>query len=235
MTPLLLSILMLIVLYGIYFSARSARLQASPCDFLDAGNAIPGWAVMFLLPGLLIGGIGLQRHLGLVSMYGLQASHVAIGLVPAAIAALLIWNRMWFVTRVAGLPTPGEALGQYYGSIALRVILLGLTVLYALPFAGNILSFAAVELELATAGLITRAAGVWLLTLSLAIPSIIGGWRATILTLAMLSVLLLLFLPAVALFTELTASDPGFPMTAIPRSEERRVGKECRSRWSPYH
>src|SRR2546430_6173890 len=23
--------------------------------------------------------------------------------------------------------------------------------------------------------------------------------------------------------------------TAAPRSEERRVGKECRSRWSPYH
>ena len=24
-------------------------------------------------------------------------------------------------------------------------------------------------------------------------------------------------------------------MTEIQRSEERRVGKECRSRWSPYH
>ena len=24
-------------------------------------------------------------------------------------------------------------------------------------------------------------------------------------------------------------------MNAHPRSEERRVGKECRSRWSPYH
>src|SRR3712207_8372770 len=23
--------------------------------------------------------------------------------------------------------------------------------------------------------------------------------------------------------------------TFVPRSEERRVGKECRSRWSPYH
>ena len=23
--------------------------------------------------------------------------------------------------------------------------------------------------------------------------------------------------------------------TEVPRSEERRVGKECRSRWSPYH
>ena len=24
-------------------------------------------------------------------------------------------------------------------------------------------------------------------------------------------------------------------LRAITRSEERRVGKECRSRWSPYH
>src|SRR2546429_8527530 len=28
---------------------------------------------------------------------------------------------------------------------------------------------------------------------------------------------------------------PAFPQLAFPRSEERRVGKECRSRWSPYH
>ena len=25
------------------------------------------------------------------------------------------------------------------------------------------------------------------------------------------------------------------PLFALCRSEERRVGKECRSRWSPYH
>src|SRR2546430_4099197 len=26
-----------------------------------------------------------------------------------------------------------------------------------------------------------------------------------------------------------------FPARSVARSEERRVGKECRSRWSPYH
>ena len=26
-----------------------------------------------------------------------------------------------------------------------------------------------------------------------------------------------------------------FALLALHRSEERRVGKECRSRWSPYH
>jgi len=31
-------------------------------------------------------------------------------------------------------------------------------------------------------------------------------------------------------------STTGVPTTVFsPRSEERRVGKECRSRWSPYH
>ena len=29
--------------------------------------------------------------------------------------------------------------------------------------------------------------------------------------------------------------DLGIRMEAKIRSEERRVGKECRSRWSPYH
>src|SRR2546428_3554581 len=27
----------------------------------------------------------------------------------------------------------------------------------------------------------------------------------------------------------------GLPLPELVRSEERRVGKECRSRWSPYH
>ena len=27
----------------------------------------------------------------------------------------------------------------------------------------------------------------------------------------------------------------GYEVVLVNRSEERRVGKECRSRWSPYH
>jgi len=31
------------------------------------------------------------------------------------------------------------------------------------------------------------------------------------------------------------ADTQGLPIKSLLRSEERRVGKECRSRWSPYH
>ena len=35
--------------------------------------------------------------------------------------------------------------------------------------------------------------------------------------------------------SSLTAGDVKHTIEAFVRSEERRVGKECRSRWSPYH
>src|SRR5256885_16392039 len=34
---------------------------------------------------------------------------------------------------------------------------------------------------------------------------------------------------------QLVIKEPVGPVAAFTRSEERRVGKECRSRWSPYH
>jgi len=44
--------------------------------------------------------------------------------------------------------------------------------------------------------------------------------------------------PAVAApLTEVYGAADGAVVSRVPagRSEERRVGKECRSRWSPYH
>src|SRR5688572_33179574 len=46
---------------------------------------------------------------------------------------------------------------------------------------------------------------------------------------AMLFTIAAIALPAIGPVTELD------PATMQTRSEERRVGKECRSRWSPYH
>src|SRR2546422_9188786 len=41
--------------------------------------------------------------------------------------------------------------------------------------------------------------------------------------------------PDVAAFLACWVHEETFHGIALERSEERRVGKECRSRWSPYH
>ena len=46
-------------------------------------------------------------------------------------------------------------------------------------------------------------------------------------------------IPGLGLDIEFAIDDEGeviiFQVRPLTRSEERRVGKECRSRWSPYH
>jgi len=218
-TTLLAACLILGAALALYVAARVARLGGPPAAFLDAGGTLPGWTVVFLLPLLALAGPGLERHLGLVARYGLQASHVAVGLVLVAMAALLLWNRLWYAARLAGLGSPGEALGRFYGSVTLRVAVLALALLFALPFSADLLSSAAMLVEAVTGGALPRTAGVWILALALAVPAIVGGWRATVLTAALLSLFLLVLLPGVTAFAEIALQGPGFPAAPIPVAE----------------
>ena len=67
-----------------------------------------------------------------------------------------------------------------------------------------------------TAGLISAALGEWLAVALVAIAVVIWIWLQNSLS---------------------DIIDYGNSLNSWPsnRSEERRVGKECRSRWSPYH
>ena len=102
MTFLLVITLGLLFVYALYFAAQTARIGSNPRDFLDGGMRLPGWSVMFILPAIGVAALGFERHLLLVSRYGLQASHVAVGLITVAVAAVMFWNRLWVATRLAG-------------------------------------------------------------------------------------------------------------------------------------
>jgi len=210
-TFLLVITLGLLFVYALYFAAQTARIGTNPKDFLDGGMVLPGWSVMFILPAIGVAALGVERHLLLVSRYGLQASHVAVGLITMAVAAVMFWNRLWLAARLAGLNTPGEAIGRYYDSIALRVIMMGLCVLFALPYSANLLSQAALLVQQATDGTIPREMAVWVFALSMAIPAIIGGWRAIVLVLAMEAVLIAILIPGIMLFGEIVLPGDIFP------------------------
>src|SRR3989449_69152 len=86
-----------------------------------------------------------------------------------------------------------------------------------------IVAIAATYLRKSGRGALLSAVG-WGTATALAASVVLGTWLAEVAVLPKWEALLAL-VAAVLVIT----------MVIYMRSEERRVGKECRSRWSPYH
>ncbi len=216
MTSFLIMTLAFMAALGIYLAALVARATPAPAAFGDAGAGLPGWAVSFVAAGVMLAGLNLGDHLVLTQRFGLQASHTALGLILAALTALLLQKRLWLAARIAGLSSPGAALGQYYQSVSLRLVMLTLALLFGLPFAANMLSQLGELVEAATSGAVPRATAIWVTAFFLFLPAVIGGWRATMLVLAVQAVLVAVLLPGVAGFAEGVLGGPGFPGAPLP-------------------
>lgn len=196
MTPLLLTTLGVIFAYAVYLATASARQTSAPRDFLDGGLTLPGWGYIFAGMGVVIASLDLESHLLLIAHYGLQYSHVALGLVLAAVAAALVHGRLWTIARMTGIATPGRLLGDYYGSTAIVLYVLLVVMLLALPFSAVLLSETGVLVETATAGAAPAGLVIWGSAFFLALYTIIGGWRGLIYVLAGQSLIVLALLLA---------------------------------------
>ncbi len=216
MTVMLVAMIGALALYGVYIASMLARAGRPAGAFVDGGADIPGWAFAFAAAGLLLTGPGLADHLSLVGRFGLQANHVGVGIILAALAAVLVHKRLWLGMRIAGLASPGLAIGRYYRSTALRIVVIGLTVLFALPFAAHVLAGAGAVVEAASGGAIPRAAAVWLMAFILFLPAAIGGWRAVVLVAGLQFAIVAVALVSVICLAETVLAEGGFLSASIP-------------------
>lgn len=223
MTALLVICLAFLAALSLYIAARvalaAAEGGAGVGAFLDGGACLPGWAGLFAMGGIVMAGVDLPGHLALVGRFGLQASHLALGLILAALAMVLVQKRLWLAARLAGLASPGEALAGYYGSVTLRIAMLTLAAIFAVPFAAHLLSGAAGLMAQVTGGAVPRGAAVWVLAFGLFLPAVIGGWRAAVLTVAIEALLLAVLVIGAALMARSALPGPGFPALPLPVGE----------------
>lgn len=210
MTAVLLTLLAFVLVIGLYLAALVAR-HGGP--FLDAN--LPGWAGFMALGGVMLAGGDLPTHLALIGAYGLQASHLMLGLVLAALALLMVQKRLWLAARIAGLGSPGQALATYYGSVTLRIVMLTLAALFAVPYAAHLLSQTATHLSQVTGGTVPRGAAVWVLAFALFLPAVIGGWRATVLIVTVEALLLAVLVIGAAGFSGAVLPGAGFLTTGL--------------------
>jgi solute:Na+ symporter, SSS family len=204
MMALLMTVAGFFFAYAVYVSTLSARASYGAGDFLDANREIPTWGYIFAGTGVILAGLSLQDHLLLVSLYGLQYSHVALGLVLVALVGALVQKRVWLASRITGMRTVGELMGEYFGSPSLRIYLLFVLFLFSVPFAAYWLSTVGSLIDGATEGALPASLVIWIVAFFLFVHSVIGGWRAVIYVVAgqgLLVLTLLVFLGGFVLAT----------------------------------
>ena len=218
MTSLLVILLSVLFAYAVYIATMSARSASRPEEYLDGGQAVPAWGHIFAGAGLALAGFSLYDHLLLVSAYGLQASHLVIGLVLVAIAAALFQKRLWVAARLTGLRTLGELIGAYYGSVTLRIFLLVILFLFAVPVSALALAQIGATLETATKSEISAGIAIWATAFFLFLFSVIGGWRGVVYVIAAESLLMLALMVVLAIFASTTFEHFAFAEGGIKTS-----------------
>jgi SSS family solute:Na+ symporter len=193
-TSLLAVMLAVFAAFTLYIAAQSAKSGDSPAAFVDAGQNLPGWTYIFAGSGALLASVGPYDYLRLLSVYGFQANQLALSLILVALVMALFQKRLWLAARMTGSRSLGEVLGAHYQSTSIRIYVLVVLLLFAVPFAATLLGSAGELLAQASGGALSRAAAISALAAFLFLASALGGWRATIYIIAVLSTVILALL-----------------------------------------
>jgi len=156
-------------------------------EHLGAENSISPWASAFAMTGILIFGSGLLFTMSGVAQHGLAFNQLALGTTAAAILLMLIQKRIWLVMRATGQASLAGLASAYYSSTALRLLITGVALWFALPFTASLLSDLGTLIGKLTQDPAQRISYIWLLCAVLFVSGALGGWRGTIYIVALLS------------------------------------------------
>jgi SSS family solute:Na+ symporter len=120
-----------------------------------------------------------------------------------ATARALVQKRLWLAARITGSRSLGELFGGHFQSTSIRIYLLVVVFLFAVPFAATVLGSAGELLARTSGDAITRALAIAALAAFLFLASALGGWRATVYIIAALSTVTVALLISSAAFAGL--------------------------------
>jgi Na+/proline symporter len=95
-----------------------------------------------------------------------------------AISGVVLLKRQWMLGRRFGFTTSGEMLTAYYKGDGLRIISVGIALLFGIPFVAMLYGASGFLISELTDGMMSRTFAMWTLSAFVLLYSIMGGMQA---------------------------------------------------------
>jgi len=164
--------------YCFFWGIRAARRAHTASDFFLAGRKLSPWVSALAITGVSFAGWTFMAHPGLMFRDGFQFGNASFYAVAVPLAGVVLLRRQWMLGRRFGYMTAGEMLSDYFKSDALRIISVGIALLFGVPFVAILFGASGFLVSELTDQAISRNVAMWILSAFVLLYSITGGLQA---------------------------------------------------------
>jgi Na+/proline symporter len=164
--------------FCLYWGVAIASHARDAKSFFLADRRLPAWVFVLAATGVSFSGWIFLGHPDLIYRDGFSFAQVSLCAITVPLAGVLVLKRQWMLGKRYGFVTPGEMLGEYYDSEFLRILVLVIALIFAVPFAGMQISATGALLAYISNGAFDRVGAMWLLSGVVFVYVGFGGLRS---------------------------------------------------------
>ena len=164
--------------YCFFWGIRALRRAHTASDFFLAGRNLSPWVFALAVTGVSFGGWTVIGHPGLLFRDGFQFLTTSFFAVTVPLAGVVFLKRQWMLGRRFGYMTAGEMFSDYFGSDALRILSVGVALLFGIPFVGIFFGASGFLISELTDQAISRNVAMWALSAFVLLYAVTGGMQA---------------------------------------------------------
>ena len=164
----------------LFWAFKNQKKISTPVDFFIFGRDIPGWAFVMSSTGIIFSGWIFFIHPSLVLANVFPYYSTSLCVILITIIGILFLKRQWMSSKRFGFVTPGEMLSTYFRSEILRILVVIITVGFAIPFIAMQLALGGLLIDILSDNVIGSGSGSLLIGSVIFIYLCLMGIRSTI-------------------------------------------------------
>ena len=149
--------------YCLYWAFKNQKKITTPVDFFIYERQLPGWVFIIVATGTIFSGWIFFVHPSLIFMNGMPYSMTSLCAIGIPLLGIVFLKRQWMLSKKYGFVTPSEMMGVYFKSEFIRILIVIITLGFAIPFIAMQLSLGGILISILSDDIIGAGSASYLI------------------------------------------------------------------------